>query len=142
MNKIVNKKAKFEYFFLRSENAGIMLFGSEVKSIRDGKVSLVDAYCSFEEGELFIRGMNISNSGNAYSHEPTRARKLLLKKQELKKLEKDLIKGLTIIPYSIYENENGILKVEVCLAKGKKLYDKRETIKERDLNREIQKENL
>jgi len=139
---IVNKKAKFEFFFERTEDAGMVLFGSEVKSIREGKCTLVDAFCFFENGELFIRGMNIPNNGNAYSHDPMRNRKLLLKKKELKKLEKDLIKGLTIIPYRIHENDYGILKIEICLAKGKKLYDKRETIKERDIQREQQKQNI
>ena len=137
---IVNKKAKFEYFFERTENAGMVLFGSEVKAIRNGKCSLVDAFCSFENGELFIRGMNIPNEGNAFSHDPTRSRKLLLKKKELNKLEKDLVKGLTIIPYRIFENDYGILKIEISLAKGKKLYDKRNTIKERDLDREQKKD--
>ena len=137
---IVNKKAKFEYFFERTENAGMVLFGSEVKAIRNGKCSLVDAFCSFENGELFIRGMNIPNEGNAFSHDPTRSRKLLLKRKELNKLEKDLVKGLTIIPYRIFENDYGILKIEISLAKGKKLYDKRNTIKERDLDREQKKD--
>jgi SsrA-binding protein len=137
---IVNRKAKFEYFFERSENSGLVLVGSEVKAIRNGKCSLVDAFCTFEEDELFIRGMNIPNEGNAFSHEPTRSRKLLLKRKELNKLQKDLIKGLTIIPYRIFENEYGMLKMEICLAKGKKLYDKRNTIKERDLDREQKKD--
>jgi SsrA-binding protein len=137
---IVNKKAKFEYFFERTENAGMVLIGSEVKAIRNGKCSLVDAFCSFENGELFIRGMNIPNEGNAFSHDPTRSRKLLLKRKELNKLEKDLVKGLTIIPYRIYENDYGLLKIEISLAKGKKLYDKRNTIKERDLDREQKKD--
>ena len=136
---IVNKKAKFEYFFERTENSGMVLFGSEVKAIRNGKCSLVDAFCSFENGELFIRGMNIPNEGNAFSHDPTRSRKLLLKRKELNKLQKDLVKGLTIIPYRIFENEYGMLKMEISLAKGKKLYDKRNTIKERDLDREQNK---
>jgi SsrA-binding protein len=83
--------------------------------------------------------MNIPNDGNAFSHEPTRSRKLLLKRKELNKLQKDLIKGLTIIPYRIFENDYGMLKMEICLAKGKKLYDKRETIKERDLDRDQHK---
>jgi SsrA-binding protein len=137
---IVNKKAKFEYFFERTENAGMVLIGSEVKAIRNGKCSLVDAFCSFENGELFIRGMNIPNEGNAFSHDPTRSRKLLLKRKELNKLEKDLVKGLTIIPYRIFENDYGLLKIEISLAKGKKLYDKRNTIKERDLDREQKKD--
>lgn len=137
---IVNRKAKFEYFFERTEKAGMVLMGSEVKALRNGKCSLVDAFCTFEGDELFIRGMNIPNEGNAFSHEPTRSRKLLLKRKELNKLQKDLVKGLTIIPYRIFENEYGMLKMEICLAKGKKLYDKRNTIKERDLDREQKKE--
>lgn len=135
----LNKKAKFEYFFERTESAGIVLFGSEVKAIREGKVSLVDSYCILEEGEIFIKGMNIPNSGNAFSHEPIRQRKLLLKKKEIQKLEKDLIKGLTIIPYSIYESDRGILKMEICLSKGKKLIDKREVIKTREIERNLRR---
>ena len=136
MKKITNRKAKFEYFLERSESAGIALFGSEVKSIRNGNCSISEAYCTIDDNELHIRNMNITSSKVAYSHDPTRPRKLLLKKKEIKKLQKDLIKGKTIIPYQIYQNDRGLLKIEVFLAKGKKLYDKRETIKQRDLDRE------
>jgi len=135
--QIINRKAKFDYHFERSENAGIMLVGSEVKGIRNGKVSLVDAFCYFENGELWIKGMTIQNEGNAFSHEPARNRKLLLKRRELAKLEKDLVKGLTIVPYRIFETDKGLMKMEICLAKGKKQYDKRETIKERDIQRDL-----
>jgi len=134
---IINRKSKFDYFFERSENGGIMLVGSEVKSIREGKCSLVDAFCHFENGELFIKGMNIPNHGKDSNHEAIRNRKILLTKKELVKLEKDLIKGMTLIPYRLFENDRGIFKVEVCLAKGKKQYDKRETIKKRDAEKEL-----
>lgn len=119
---------------------GIKLLGSEVKSIRDGKVSLVDAYCFFNDGELFVKGMNIPEYKQSYTHEPLRDRKLLLKKKELIKLEKELVKGLTLIPYKIYSTERGLLKMEIVLGKGKKLYDKRESLKEKDIKREIMRQ--
>jgi SsrA-binding protein len=135
----VNKKARFEYEFIRTEVAGIQLHGSEVKSIKDGKISMTEAFCVFIGGELYVKNINITGNGTAYSHEPIRDRKLLLKKQELIKLQKDLIKGFTIIPYKIFKNERGVFKMEIALARGKKLHDKRATIKERDINREINK---
>jgi SsrA-binding protein len=140
-NKImfVNKKARFEYEFIRTEVAGIQLHGSEVKSIKDGKISMTEAFCVFIGGELYVKNINITGNGTAYSHEPIRDRKLLLKKQELIKLQKDLIKGFTIIPYKFFKNERGVFKMEIALARGKKLHDKRATIKERDINREINK---
>lgn len=119
---------------------GIKLLGSEVKSIRGGKVSLVDAYCFFNDGELFVKGMNIPEYKQSYTHEPLRDRKLLLKKKELIKLEKELVKGLTLIPYKIYSTERGLLKMEIVLGKGKKLYDKRESLKEKDVKREIMRQ--
>ena len=131
MKKIVNKKARYEYFLNRSENAGIILSGSEVKSIRKGNCSLKEAYCTIDNNEVFIRNMHISGSVD-----PTKTRKLLLKKKEISKLKKDMIKGMTLIPYQLYQNDRGLLKVEIFLAKGKKLYDKRETIKQRDLKKE------
>jgi SsrA-binding protein len=134
---IVNKKVGYEYIFVNTLVAGIKLMGSEVKSIYDGKVSLVDAYCYFNNGELFIKGMNIPEYRQSYTHEPLRDRKLLMKKKELIKLEKELVKGLTLIPYKIFTNERGLLKVEIVLGKGKKLHDKRESIKERDVNRNL-----
>jgi SsrA-binding protein len=137
---IVNRKAKFDYHLEKSEVAGIVLMGSEVKSIRTGKVNMTDSFCVFEDGELWIRNMHISSPGNAYSHDPVRARKVLLKRKELNKLEKDLIKGYTIIPVRIFSNAENLLKVEICLAKGKKQFDKRETIKERDIQRELSRE--
>jgi SsrA-binding protein len=119
---IVNKKAKFEYEFVDKYDAGIMLTGVDVKLIREGKFSLTDAYCIFQSNELFMNNT-----------------KLLLKRRELTKLQKNLVKGFSIIPYKIYENDRGIFKMEVYLAKGKKLYDKRETIKQRDVLRESER---
>jgi SsrA-binding protein len=116
---------------------GVKLMGSEVKSIRDGKVSLVDAYCYFNEGELYVKGMNIPEYRQSYTHEPIRDRKLLMKKKELIKLQKELIKGLTIVPYKLFTNDRGLIKMEIVLAKGKKLYDKRESLKEKDIKREM-----
>lgn len=136
MKKIINKKARYEYFLQRSENAGLVLFGSEVKSIRSGNCSIKEAYCIIDDDELYIKNMHITSSNVDYTHDPIRPRKLLLKKKEIKKLKKDLIKGMTLIPYQIYQNDRGLLKVEIFLAKGKKLYDKRETIKQRDLKKE------
>lgn len=136
---IVNKKSKFEFTFIRTEISGIQLSGSEVKAIRLGKVSLVDSFCFFNENELFVKNININNDGSAFSHSPVRDRKLLLKKRELTKLKNDLIDGLTIVPYRLFVNDRGMVKVEIALAKGKKLYDKRETIKKRDIEREIKK---
>lgn len=136
---IVNKKVKFEYFFVETFVVGIKLQGSEVKSISDSKVSMVDTYCYFKNGELYVKGMNISTDNTSYSHEPTRERKLLMKKKELRKLEKELINGLTIVPYRLYRNETGLIKLEIVLAKGKKLWDKRETIKDRDINRDLKR---
>lgn len=135
----INKKAKFEYEFIRTEIAGIQLTGSEVKSIKAGKVSMTEGFCVFINDELYVKNINISGNGTAYSHEPTRDRKLLLKKKELVKLQKDLIKGFTIVPYKIFKNDRGIFKIEIALARGKKLYDKRAAIKERDFNKEIVK---
>jgi len=134
---IVNKKVKFEYTFVETHIVGIKLIGSEVKAIDNGKVSLVDSYCYFNDGELYVKGMNIPESKVAYSHEPLRDRKLLMKKKELRKLESQLINGLTIVPYKMFRNNKGLIKLEIVLAKGKKLYDKRNTIKERDIKREI-----
>lgn len=119
---IVNKKAKFEYEFIDRYNAGMVLTGPDVKNIRDGRFSLTDSYCIFIDNELFMNN-----------------KKLLLNRKELNKLQKSLIKGLTIIPYKIFPNEKGIFKVEIYLAKGKKLYDKRETIRKRDMEKEKQR---
>jgi SsrA-binding protein len=137
---IVNRKVKFEYTFIDKYIAGIQLVGTEIKPIRNGKISMVDSFCVFnKEGELFVNNIVITEDNGSYTHETNRQRKLLLKKKELIKLNKDLINGLTIVPYRIFSNERGRFKVEIVLAKGKKLYDKRETIKKRDLDREMKK---
>jgi len=135
---INNRRASFEYFFLETYTAGVVLTGTEIKSIREGKVNLTDAYCIFQDGELLVHHLHISpyEKGTYANHNPTRDRKLLLKKRELKKLQLKLKdQGLTVVPTRIFINEKGLAKVDVALAKGKKLYDKRETIKERDLKR-------
>ena len=137
---IKNRRASFDYSFIEKYTAGIVLVGTEIKSIREGKASLVDSYCYFRNGELFIKSLNISiyTEGNLYNHEPTRERKLLLNKQELTKLEKKMQdKGLTIIPTHLFTSDSGYAKVEIAVAKGKKNYDKREDLKTKDLNREM-----
>ena len=137
MTIVINKKAKFEYEFIRVEVAGIVLMGSEVKSIRAGKISIAESYCVFDGDELFLKNANISEIGTAFSHNSKQDRKLLLRKTELLKFKKELIKGFTVIPYKVFINEKGKIKVEVVLAKGKKNYDKRESIKERDVQKQI-----
>jgi SsrA-binding protein len=142
---IKNKKASFEYQFIDTYIAGIMLTGTEIKSIRQSNVNLVDAYCVFKDDELFVVGLHISryNEGTHYNHEPTRERKLLLQKKELKKLlTKSQEKGLTIVPIRIFISERGFAKLEIALAKGKKLFDKRQDIKEKDVKRELSKEKF
>ena len=139
---IPNKKAKFEYAFLEEYSAGMVLTGTEIKSIRQGKVNMSDAYCIFNGTELFVKNLNIAKyeMGTHYNHEPLRERKLLLNKRELKKLVNKLTdKGLTIIPTRLFIADSGIAKLEIALAKGKKLFDKRETIKERDVSRDYQR---
>jgi SsrA-binding protein len=132
--KIENKKTRFEYNFLETYEAGIILTGMEVKGIRQGNVNLTDTYCFFKDNDLWVKNIFIS-LGNDDSK---RERKLLLKKVELKRLKSKLINGLTIVPTKIYINDRGFVKVEIVLAQGKKLYDKRESIKNRDIERELQ----
>jgi SsrA-binding protein len=134
---IVNKKAKYEYQFIRTEIGGIVLMGSEVKSIRNGKMSISEAFCVFVNGELYLKNANITEISSNYTHKSTQDRKILLKRQELTRLQKELVKGLTIVPYRVFLNEKGLIKVEIALAKGKNLYDKRETMKKKDIEREI-----
>ena len=136
--EFVNRKAKFEYEFIESVEAGIKLFGTEIKSIRAGHVNLRDGYCVFERGELVLRSLYIGEykQGNQFNHEERRPRKLLLKRQELRKWEKKVKeKGFTIVPYRLYLNERGLAKMEVALVQGKKVYDKRETIRQRESKR-------
>lgn len=137
--EIKNKKASYEYTFLEKFTAGLILTGTEIKSIREAKANIADAYCVFRDSELFIINMHIAEYtfGNIYNHDPKRDRKLLLGKRELKKLKVKLNdKGLTIIPTLLFINEKGLAKLNIALAKGKKLYDKRESIKNKDLQRE------
>lgn len=136
--EIKNRKASFEYFFLDTFTAGLVLKGTEMKSIRMGKASISEAYCVFMNGELFIRNMNISvyELGTHYNHLPLRDRKLLLNRKELKKLDEKLKDvGLTIIPFRLFISDTGLAKLDIALAKGKKLYDKRDSIKNRDAER-------
>ncbi len=141
-NKIMirNKKASHDYFFIDTFITGIKLTGTEIKSIREGKASLVDSYCRFRNGELYVRGMNIPEYywGNINNHEPGRERKLLLHRKELRKLERKIKEsGLTIIMTKLFINERGLAKAEIALARGKKEYDKREVLKKKDAKREI-----
>jgi len=139
---IKNRKASFEYQFIDKYQAGIQLQGSEIKSIREGKVSLQEAYCTFVENELYVKNMNISPYEQAThtNHDPKRDRKLLLTKKELTKLEKKYEeKGLTIVPIRLFINGKGLAKLEIALSKGKKLYDKREDIKKKDMARDMQR---
>ena len=140
---IKNKKASFEYFLLEKFTAGIQLTGTEIKSIRESKASIAEAYCLFVNNELFIRNMHISEYtyGTYNNHEPRRDRKLLLTKRELKKLNNRLKEqGTTIVPTLMYINDKGFAKLEIALAKGKKQYDKRETIKGKDIQREMDRD--
>ena len=137
---IKNKRASHEYFLIQEFTAGIQLTGTEIKSIRDGKASIADAYCSFTGHELFVRNMHIAEyaMGTHYNHEPKRDRKLLLTKRELRKLSiKVKERGFTIIPTLLFINENGFAKLTIALARGKHSYDKRETLKQKDIQREI-----
>lgn len=131
---IENRKTRFEYNFLETFEAGIVLTGMEVKAIRNNNVNMTDTYCFFNGNDLWVKNIFISLSNG----DDKRERKLLLKKQELKKLKSKLINGLTIVPTKIYFNDRGYVKIEIVLAQGKKTFDKRNTIKERDIQRELQ----
>lgn len=139
---IKNRPVTFEYAIEDKLTAGIMLTGSEIKSVREGKVSFNDSYCFFHDGELWIKSLHIAeyvNSGYA-GHDPTRERKLLLNKKELRKwAQKMKEKGLTIVPLAMFINDKGYAKLDIGLAKGKKVHDKRESIKQRDVDREIKR---
>ena len=141
--QINNKKAAFEYEFLEEYDAGIVLVGTEIKSIRAGKASLQDAYCYFSGGELYVRGMNVATYfwASAWSsHEPMRDRKLLLTRRELRHLAQAVkTKGLTIVATRLYISAEGYAKLRIALAKGKKEYDKRASIKEKDIRRELER---
>ena len=138
--QVNNKRASFDYEFLETYTAGIQLVGTEIKSIRAGRASLQDAYCYFDGGQLFVKGMNVSTYhwGTWGQHEPARDRKLLLNRRELRHLQaEDKKKGLTIVAVRLYIADNGYAKLLIALARGKKEYDKRQTIKERDVRREL-----
>ncbi len=137
---IRNKKASFEYFFVDIYTAGIVLTGTEIKSIRQGKASLADSYCYIHNGEIWMKGMNISPYffGSYNNHEAKRDRKLLLTKREIHKLQEATKQvGFTIVPILVFIDEKGRAKVDIALAKGKKEYDKRQTLKEREDRREM-----
>ncbi len=139
---IRNKKANFEFEFIDTYVAGLVLKGTEIKSIREAKVSLTEAFCVFFDDELFIRQMHISpdSMASSYNHEAVRDRKLLLQKKELVKLQtKSQEKGLAIIPVRIFINDRGQAKLEIALARGKKNHDKRQDLKEKDAKRELQR---
>ena len=140
--ELKNRQAYYEYFIDDKLQAGIALLGTEVKSLRAGKASFADAYCIFQKGELWLKAMNIAEytHGTVNNHDAVRDRKLLLTKRELKKWETKIKeKGYTIIPLRLFFNEKNMAKVEIGLAKGKKLHDKRESIKQRDTDREIKR---
>lgn len=138
---IKNKRARFDFELLETYVAGIVLSGTEIKSIREGKASIAESFCEFnEQDELFVINMQVDpySHGTHYNHQPKAARKLLLQKQELRKLRKAVkTTGNTIIPLNLFINDRGLAKLKIALARGKKLYDKRETIKERDSKRQL-----
>lgn len=139
---IKNRRATFDYEILERYVAGIVLFGTEIKSIRGGHASLPDSYCFFNRGELWVKGMRVAEYfyGTFNNHAPERERKLLLQRKELRKLErKTKESGLTIVPLALFINDRGLAKLEIGLARGKKQYDKRETIKEKDAKRDIER---
>jgi SsrA-binding protein len=139
-----NKKASYEYEFIEQITAGIKLFGSEIKSIRNHKVSISESYVYIKNGEVYIKGMHISEykqSGIHTNHEPTRLRKLLLNKREILKFDDSIQqKGLTIVPISVIINNKGLVKIEIALCRGKKIHDKRNDLKDKDIKREIDRE--
>ena len=137
---IRNKKASFEFFFVDTFTAGIVLTGTEIKSIRQGKASLVDSYCYIHQGEIWVKGMNISPYffGSYNNHEAKRDRKLLLNRREINKLQESTKQvGFTIVPILVFIDDHGRAKVDIALAKGKKAFDKRQTMKEKEDRREM-----
>lgn len=142
---IQNKRARFEYELLDIYSSGIQLVGTEIKSIRLGKANIADAFCFFKNGELYIRNMHIAEYefGNINNHQPLRERKLLLKRDELKKLERKLKDtGLTVVPLKMFISSSGYAKIDIALARGKKLHDKRHSLKEKDQKREADRAKL
>jgi SsrA-binding protein len=142
MAEIKNRSAYHHYFIDAKYEAGMVLLGTEVKSLREGKASFNDSYCQLHQGEMWVKSLHIAQytHGTTNNHDPLRDRKLLLQKRELKKIEGKLKeKGFTLIPLSIRFTEKGLAKIEIGLAKGKKLYDKRETLKQKDVDREMKR---
>ena len=142
MSEIKNRSAFYEYFIDDKYTAGMVLTGTEVKSLREGKASFNDSYCIINKGELLLKSLHIAeySHGTANNHDPVRERKLLLQKKEIKKLDgKMKEKGYTIIPLRIFFNEKNLAKIEIGLAKGKKMHDKRQSIKQRDVDRELKR---
>jgi SsrA-binding protein len=138
--KIKNRKARFEYEVLDTYSAGIVLAGTEIKAIREGKASIAESFCEFHNGELFVINMTVQEYSHAthFNHNPKNERKLLLNRSELKKLEKEVKNsGLTIIPLVLYTNDNGVAKMQIALCKGKKEHDKRDSIRDRDNKRDL-----
>ncbi|MGO3182223.1 MAG: SsrA-binding protein SmpB [Aequorivita sp.] len=138
--KIKNRKARFEYEILDTYTAGIVLRGTEIKSIREGKASIAESFCEFSNNELFVINMTVQEYSHAthYNHVPKSERKLLLNRNELKKLEKEVKNsGLTIIPLTLFTNNKGLAKMDIALCRGKKEYDKREAIKDRDSKKQL-----
>lgn len=133
---IVNRKIGFLYESILSYTAGIVLLGTEVKSLRQGKVSLADCYCYLHSGEIFLRGLNIPTEKESFTHEPLRDRKLLLHREEIRKIEQNLQPGLTITVKRIFTDSRGKFKADISLARGKKAYDKRESLREKDRKKE------
>lgn len=137
---IKNRKAGFEYYLVERFVAGMVLTGTEIKSIRSGKANLTDAYCTLRDGNMYVINLHIAeyDFGNIYNHDPRRDRLLLLTKKEIKKLDNKVKeKGFTIIPTVLFINERGLAKIEIALAKGKHSYDKRDSIKQKDLKRDM-----
>ncbi|MCQ2561405.1 MAG: SsrA-binding protein SmpB [Clostridia bacterium] len=144
MEKLIanNKKARHDYFFEETYEAGIVLTGTEIKSVRAGGVNLRDSYAKVEKGEVHVYGMNISpyEKGNRYNTDPLRPKKLLLHKGEIRRLDENVSKdGLTLVPVKVYINNKGLVKMELAVARGKKLYDKRADIAKRDAGRDMER---
>jgi SsrA-binding protein len=142
MQELKNRQAFYQYFIDSSYEAGIVLLGTEVKSLREGKASFNDSYCQVHQGEMWLKSFHIAeySHGTANNHDPLRERKLLLQKREINKIEGKLKeKGYTLIPLRVFFNDKNLAKIEIGLARGKKLHDKRESIKQKDVDRELKR---
>lgn len=134
--KIQNRRASYDYEFLEKETAGIQLLGSEVRSIRQKGISLAGSFCYFHKGELIIKNLSIPVLPNSFQHDPDRERKLLMTRRQLRRWERGMDKGISIVPLQLFESSRGIFKIEIALSKGKKNYDKRQSIKENEWKRQ------